>query len=103
MTKHYVGEAGIDLVLDCGVNVGTVAWSAIKYKTPAGVEGTWTASVYNSYSALAELTGSYLIKKTLATTDFTVPGEWRFHAHVGAVDGTWIGELVKYTVFDEFE
>lgn len=103
MTKHYVGEAGIDLVLDCGINIGTVAWQHIKYKTPSGVTGTWTASLYDSYSELAGVTGTYLLKRTLTTTDFTSSGMWYFHACVGAADGTWTGERVKYEIFDNYE
>lgn len=103
MTKHYVGEAGIDLVLDCGVNVGTVDWKFVVYKKPSGVTGSWTADLYDTYSTLAGVTGTYLLKHTLTTTDFNEPGRWLFHAHVGAADGTWMGERVEYTVFDQFE
>jgi hypothetical protein len=103
MTKHYVNEAGTDLVLDCGVNVGTVAWQYIVYKKPSGVTGSWTASLHDTYSSLAGVSGTYLLKYTLTTTSLDEPGRWLFHAHVGAADGTWLGERVEYNVYDMYE
>jgi len=101
--KHYVGEAGTSLRLDTGVLVGSAAFSWIKYRDPSGVEGTWTSSLFDSYSSIAGATGTYFLSHTLETTDLSIPGEWRFHALIGAVDGTWLGEMVKVQVFDEFE
>lgn len=101
--KHYVGEAGTDFILDTGIAIGTVQLQSIKYKNPAGVEGTWLADLYDSYSDLAGATGTYLLKHTLASTDLTVPGTWYFQAHIAAIDGTWNGETVELNIYDEFE
>lgn len=103
MSKHYVNEAGSDFVLDTGVLIGSATEQYIKYKNPAGVAGTWSADLYSSYSALALLTGTYLLKHTLVTTDLSLPGEWKFQAYVGAIDGTWWGETVKQTIYDVFQ
>lgn len=103
MTKHYVNEAGTDLILDCGINVGTTAFQYIRYKTPSGVEGSWNADLYSSYSSLASVDGTYLLKHTLTTTDFTESGKWYLHAWVGAADGTWLGERADLEVYDKFE
>ncbi len=103
MSKHYVNETGSDFVLDTGVLIGTATEKYIKYKNPAGVVGTWSADLYSSYSTLALLTGTYLLKHTLVTTDLSLPGEWKFQAYVGAIDGTWWGETVKQTIYDAFQ
>jgi len=104
MTKHYVGEAGTLLILDTGILVGSVADQHIKYKKPDGTTtGTFSASVYSSYSELAEATGTYLLSHTLSVGDLDQPGEWRFHAWVAAADGTWMGELTKATIFDTYQ
>lgn len=104
MTKHYVGEAGTSLILDTGVLIGSATEQYIKYRKPDGTTtGSFAASLYSSYSQLAAATGTYLITHTLAATDFDTPGEWRFQAYVGAIGGTWFGELVKLTVFDIYE
>ena len=103
MPKHYKNETGTDLILDTGILLGTVDFQYIKYQDPTGVSGTWAAQLYSSYSALAALTGTYFLKRTLNYTDLSVSGEWKFQAYVGAVDGTWYGETVKLNIYDEFE
>lgn len=101
--KHYVGETGTDFILDCGVMIGSASAQYIKYKTPAGIIGSWSASLYSSYSTIAAAIGTYFVKRTLLTTDFSVPGEWKFQAYIGATDGTWYGETVDLTIYDAFQ
>ena len=104
MTKHYVGEAGTNLLLDTGVLVGSVQFNYIKYRKPDGVTtGSWASSVYSSYSQLAGATGTYFLSYSLQESDLDQSGEWRLQAWVGAVDGTWFGELVKQPIFDAYE
>lgn len=103
MIKHYVNEVGTDFVLDTGFVIATATEQYIKFKNPAGVEGSWAADLFSSHSKIADAIGTYFLKHTLEATDFSTPGEWRFHAYVGAIDGTWVGELVKYEVFDIYE
>ena len=104
MTKHYVGEAGTLLILDTGILIGSVTEKHIKYLKPNGTTtGSFSASLYSSYSQLADATGTYLLSHTLVTTDFDQPGEWRFHSWVAAVDGTWMGELVKAKIYDTYQ
>ena len=103
MSKHYKNETGTDLLLDTGVNIGTVAFQYIMYKDPAGVSGTWAASLYDSYSALSGVTGTQFLKRTLNYTDLSVSGEWLFQAYVGAASGTWYGETVKLNIYDQYE
>ena len=103
MSKHYLHETGSELILDTGVNIGTASTYYIEYKKPSGVVGTFTATLYSSYSELAQATGTYLLKHTLAYNDLDVSGKWKFHAFVAAVDGTWWGERVMENIYDKFE
>lgn len=103
MVKHYLGETGTSLILDTGILIGSAGVYYIQYKKPSGVEGTFSASLYSSYSQIAQAIGTYFLSHTLLSTDFDVSGEWRFQAIVGAVDGTWIGETVKLNLYDDFE
>lgn len=104
MSKHYVAETGTELILDTGVLIGSATAQYIKYRKPDGVtEGSWAASLYSSYSTLAATIGTYLIKHTLAVTDLDTPGEWRVHAYIGSTTGTWLGEMQKLNIYDEFE
>jgi hypothetical protein len=103
MVKHYLGEAGTLLLFDTGILVGSVNSRWIKYKDPSGVEGTWVASLYSSYSNIAQAIGTYFISYTLLQSNFTKPGEWKFQPHVAVVDGTWFGETVTLKVFDAYQ
>lgn len=103
MVKHYVNEVGTDLVLDTGHVIATATEQYIYYKDPAGNTGSWSADLFSSYSQLAGTIGTYLLKHTLEAGDIAVSGEWRFQSYIGAVDGTWYGELVKYDIFDLYE
>jgi len=103
VSKHYLHETGSDLILDTGINIGTVSDKMIYFKKPSGLEGSWTGTLYSSYSDIAALTGTYFVKHTLAYLDLDISGEWRFNAYVAAADGTWWGETVKINIFDKYE
>ncbi len=104
MTKHYVGEAGTNLILDTGVLIGSATQQYITYRKPDGVTiGSFSGSLFSSYSQLAATIGTYFVSHTLAATDLDQPGEWRFQAYVGAVGGTWHGEMVKINIYDLYE
>lgn len=104
MSKHYVGETGSLLLLDTGILVGSVTEKHIKYRKADGTTtGTWSASLYSSYSALALTTGTYFLSRTLLSTDFDQPGDWVFQAFVAAVDGTWLGESARVTIYDTLQ
>ncbi len=104
MTKHYVNEAGTQLILDTGILVGSALNPSIYYRKPDGVTtGSFSAVPYSSYSQLAALTGTYFLSHTFIPADLNMPGEWRFQAYIGAIDGTWYGEMVKLNIYDLFE
>lgn len=103
MTKHYVDEVGTDFVFDTGLVIATATEQSIWYQDPSGATGSWSADLFSSHSEIAGAVGTYFLKHTLEAGDLNIPGEWRFHAYVGAVDGTWIGEMVKMDIFDSYE
>lgn len=103
MSKHYVGEAGTVFILDTGVLIGSATTQNIRWQKPSGLTGSWAASLYSSYSALASATGTYLLSHTLAVTDLSESGIWKFQSFVGAIDGTWYGETAELNIYGAFE
>ena len=104
MSKHYVGEAGTNLILDTGTNIASATQQYITYRKPDGVTtGSFSASLYSSYSQLASAIGTYLILYTLIASDLDQSGEWRFQAYVGAIGSTWNGETVKVNIYGAYE
>lgn len=103
MAKHYVGEIGTELTLDTGVLIGSATSQYIIYLKPDGTTaGSFSASLYSSYSLLAEAIGTYYVQHTLVAGDFDQPGDWRFQAFASSPSGAWYGELVQATVFDTY-
>ena len=103
MAKHYLNEAGTDILLDTGILIGTVDDQLIKFKKPGGTTGSWDAVLHDTYSTLAKSTGTYYVKYTLAESDLDEAGEWKLQAWVAAADGTWHGETVSLDVLNLYE
>ncbi len=103
MPKKYINEVGTELILDTGILIGSASSQYIKTLNPNGVEGTFAASLYSSFSELAKTTGTYFLKYTLASGDISISGDWRFQAFIGTNIGTWFGDTVKINFLDEFE
>ena len=103
MAKHYVGEIGTQVLLDCGISLSDITISSIIYKKPTGVVGTWSGSLYSSYGEIAEAIGTYYVSYTLAGTDLNVSGEWELQPIVANTAGTWYGETAQVTIFATFE
>lgn len=104
MGKHYINEIGTDVLIDCGVDITDTAVQRIWYRKPDGsTTGSWTGAIYSSYSTIAKAIGSYFVKYTLVTGDLDIAGEWRFQAFVANSTGTWWGETVKESIYDNYE
>ena len=104
MIKHYIGETGSSLILDTGILIDSATEQHILYKKPDGITiGSFSASLFSSWSSIASAIGTYFVSHTLVSTDLDQPGEWRFQAYVGSVSGTWNGEMVKINIYDLYE
>jgi hypothetical protein len=102
--KHYINEVGTDLLFDTGIDIPGEAIVRVKYKDPAGLEGTWQGSAYSSYSELAGAIGTYFVKYTLASTStLMTSGEWHLQPYIASSIGTWFGESIKEMIFGEYE
>ncbi len=48
MSKHYPGETGTEIRVNCGVDISAATATYIYCKKPTGTVVTWPATVYNS-------------------------------------------------------
>lgn len=103
MSKLYINTIGTDILLDTGIDLSDIAVQQIWYRTGAEVIGSWAGSLFSSYSKLAGNIGTYFVKYTLAAGDISDAGAWRFQAYVANTAGTWWGEMIEETVFNELE
>jgi uncharacterized phiE125 gp8 family phage protein len=89
MSKHYVGETGTDITLNCGSDISLATVSNIKYTKPSGATGTWTGAVYNL---------NY-VKYTTIVTSFDIAGVWKLQAYVESPTWTGYGEAVELVIY----
>lgn len=87
MSKHYVGDVGVDINVDCNQDVSTATTATIFYRKPDGTTASWAGTP----------TGNYIQYTTATTDDLDVAGKWELQAHF-TIDG-WTG-YSDTTAFD---
>jgi hypothetical protein len=85
MSKHYIGEIGTDIILNCGTDISAATAVYIKYQKPDGTSGSWAGTKYNT---------NY-VKYTLLANDIGVAGRWVFQAYITSTLWTGYGETCE--------
>ena len=91
--KHYVGEIGTAIIVDCGCDITGSTEFALKVKKPSGTTTSWTPEIYNS---------NYL-KYTTVSGDLDVAGQYLLQSSLNT--GTWkgLGETAYFRISEIFE
>lgn len=89
--KHYIGEVGTVIRLDCGVDISAADVTTMKVKKPDGSTVEWAATVF----------GTNFIDYTTTSGDF-IAGVYQIQSYIEI--GGWIGRgnTATFTVFDLF-
>jgi len=90
--KHYVGEVGTAVILDCGQDITSATNVSIAVKKPDGTKVTWVATVYNT---------RYLRHITI-TNDLDQSGLYELQSVLTLGSWTGRGETTNFVVFDNF-
>lgn len=90
-TEHiYMGDYGVELVLDTNIDLSGATNSRIYYRKPDDTEGYWSADV----------SGQNIVY-TLQTGDIDQTGIWRLHAYA-ELNGPVHGKTAKLRVLNKF-
>ena len=91
--RHYVGEIGTVIIVDCGVDITSSSNTKLKVKKPDGTLVEWTAAIYLL---------QYL-KYTTISGDFNLAGEYFLHSYVETSSG-WkgVGETVMFKIYAQY-
>ena len=91
--KHYVGEIGTSIILDCGINIVGASEISIKVKKPDGALSSWDASIY----------GSQKMVHISEEDDFDQNGRYFLQASLKI--GTWEGrgETAQFEIYNFFK
>jgi hypothetical protein len=94
MGKHYVGEIGTSIILDCGISIANATKSNIKYKKPDGTEGSFTGAVYLT---------NFVKYSTQSAADLDQSGTWTFQADIASPTWTGLGEAVDVYIYPAYK
>ena len=92
MSKVYLNSVGVEIKLDCGVDISGSSSYAIGYFKPDGSTGLWNATISGS---------SYLTYTTTAGA-LNVPGEYKVQALITWSTFSGLGETASFNVYNYF-
>lgn len=92
--RHYIGEVGTEIIVDCGVDITGATNTKLKIKKPDGTEVEWVAIVYNS---------NYLKYISIAG-DFNIAGDYYLNSYIETTGG-WDGhgETAIFRIYALYE
>jgi hypothetical protein len=85
----FIGDTGIEIILDVGTNIAASSSRKIKYRKPSGDSGSWTA---------IQKTSTSIAYTTTATTDLNEVGRWLLQAYVVTPSWTLSGKIARLNV-----
>jgi len=91
--KHYVGEIGTAIIVNCGEDISTASIHNLRVKKPDGTEVIWNASVYNT---------NYL-KYLIVTGDLDQAGNYEIQAYIEMGGWKGWGETAFFMVSNKYE
>ena len=86
--KHYVGEIGTDIIVDCGAVITGATETKIKVRKPDETEIEWTANI----------DGTNFLKYTTKADDFDLAGTYYLQASLTLSGWTGLGETALFVI-----
>lgn len=92
MTKHYVGDTGTVIVVDCGEVITTSTLKKLLVRKPDSTSVEWVAT----------LEGTTQLKYTVIEGDFNCAGTYEVQAYIEMPGWKGLGDMDMFTVNKEF-
>jgi hypothetical protein len=90
--KHYVGEVGTVLIIDCRQNITCATDTKLRIKKPDGIIVEKIATIYGTDS----------LSYTLVAGDFDQPGVYKLQSSLTIGGWSGDGETTSFRVEDKF-
>jgi len=87
--RHYVGEVGTEILVNCGCTITGATGTSLKIIKPDGSTATWTATI----------SGTTHLTYTTITGDFNLAGEYILQAYLTINGWTGHGTVIVFTVY----
>lgn len=91
--KHYVGDVGTEITVDCGTTITEATGTKLKVKKPDGTAVEWTATV----------SGTDDLKYTTISGDFDQDGVYYLQASLTISGWTGLGETANFTIHSPYD
>lgn len=92
MSRHYIGEIGTVITVDCGEDISAATNTKFKVKKPDGTEIEWSASIYNT---------NYL-QYTTINSDLNQYGEYIIQSSLTISGWTGLGDADSFIIYNEY-
>jgi hypothetical protein len=103
IVKHYINEIGLNILLDCGIDVSSASVTKMEVSLPDGTRKEWAANVWTLYGK-----SNYLLYTTI-DSDLVQIGLYKIQAYIKKTDGSgniiWeaLGETAMFTIYNRFK
>jgi len=89
MGKHYVGDVGTIIMVDCGTTISGATGLILNVKKPDGTTVEWSATI----------DGTDYLKHTTISTDFDQAGLYYLQASLTISGWAGLGETAEFMVY----
>lgn len=93
MGKHYVGDIGTIVTVDCGTAISGATNTKLKVKKPDGTAEEWGATI----------DGTDNLEHTTIDTDFDQDGVYYLQASLTISGWTGLGETATFTIHSPYD
>lgn len=90
--KHYKGEVGTEILVDCGCVITGASDITLKIKKPDGTKVDWDAII----------DGTNFLKHTTIASDFSLPGKYYLQASLTISSWAGLGETTTFIIYSSF-
>lgn len=90
--KHYIGEVGTDIIVDCGSVITGATGIKLKVKKPDGSTAEWGA----------DIEGTNHLKHTTIASDFNQAGTYYLQSLLTLSGWTGLGETAIFDIYNPF-
>lgn len=93
MGKHYIGDIGTIITVDCGTTISGATNTKLKVKKPDGTAEEWATTI----------DGTDNLKHTTVSGDFDQAGVYYLQSSLTISGWTGLGETANFTIYDPYK
>lgn len=94
MTKHYVGEIGLEMLVLCSSeDISAASSPSLKVRKPDGTEVVWNGTVVDKY----------YIRYITQEGDLDQAGTYKIHSYFALAEWSGLGEMHRQEIYEQYK